>query len=46
MLAIRLIMQMSSHRWMNTLPRHSDTLYRIVFCIIITLAYTFILSVS
>jgi hypothetical protein len=27
------------HRWMNTLPRHSNTWYRSVLCIIITLAY-------
>jgi hypothetical protein len=32
---------MSSHRWMNTLPRHSATLYRGLLCIIITLAYKF-----
>jgi hypothetical protein len=29
---------MSSNRWMNTLPRHSATLYRGVLCIIITWA--------
>jgi hypothetical protein len=40
MLAFRLTRHLRWHRWMNTLPRHSNTWYRSVICIIITLAYT------
>jgi ABC-type sugar transport system permease subunit len=39
MLAIRLTRQLRWHRWMNTVPRHSNTLYCSVLCIYITLAY-------
>jgi hypothetical protein len=41
MLAFRLTRHLKWHRWMNTLPCHSNTRtwYRTVLCIIITLAY-------
>ena len=39
MLAFRLARHLKWHRWMNTRPRHGDTGYRGVLCIIITLAY-------
>jgi hypothetical protein len=39
MLAIRLTRQLSWHHWINTLPRHSNKLYRSALCIIITLGY-------
>ena len=39
MLAFRLARHLRWHRWMNTVPRHSNTWYRRVLCIIITLAY-------
>jgi hypothetical protein len=40
--SLNLPRQLRWHRWMNTLPRHSNTLYRSVLCIIIILAYTYI----
>jgi hypothetical protein len=39
MLAFRLTRHLRWHRWINTLPRHSNTWYRSVICIIIILAY-------
>ena len=39
MLVFILTRYLKWHRWMNTLPRHSNTWYRSVLCIIITLAY-------
>jgi len=38
-LAFRLTSHRSWHRWMNTLPRHSNTWYLSVLCIIVTLVY-------
>jgi hypothetical protein len=38
MLAFRLKRHLRWHRWINTLPRHSNTWCRSVLCIIITLA--------
>jgi len=35
----RLTRHLKWHPWMNSLPRHSNTWYRSVLCIIITLAY-------
>jgi hypothetical protein len=39
MLTARIWRQMTLHRCMNTLPCHSNTLYRSVLCIIISLAF-------
>jgi hypothetical protein len=39
MLVCRLARHLRWHRWMNTLPRHSNTWYRSVLCTVITLAY-------
>jgi len=46
MLAIRITRHLRLHRWINTLPRYSNTWYRSVLCIIITIAYTFILLIA
>jgi hypothetical protein len=39
MLTIRLTRQLRWHRWMNTLPRHNNTLYLSLLCMFISLAY-------
>ena len=39
MLASRLARHLRWHRWVNTLPRHSNTWYWGVMCVIVTLAY-------